>query len=317
MKKASFLFFLWWGIVSCGKIELPDTPDPSSPHTQVEIKDTLTLKEALNKEYHEMVAVKGYLVGYCSGTSLHTATIGLPPTPNSNFILASSPTPDAANDYFMIVGLNKSQTFHSDWNLYDHPQKLGSYLLVYGKLQPYFGIKGIKEPKKIAQLPLPKEKEKDTDPTTRNDTLSVSQLLSTEINRFVAVKGYIVGTVMGTHLRQAVFTPPTSSITNLLIADKATEKDLAKIAPIGLKNKSEERQALDLFKHPELLGKEIIVEGITSTYFHVTGIKQLVSYRIQLSDSTTIIDPKKTDSTHWVTPTISDSSALIRQGRSK
>lgn len=315
----------WWigcilvAFCACAKIEIPDNPLPGTSKNQIEISDTLTLAEALERSVGEEVAVKGYMVGYCRGTSLSSATSELPHSPNTNFILYPHlPTEgDTDTPPFMVVGLNQNNAFHADWNFHAHPEKLGAYVLVYGKLQPYFGGKGIKEPKLIRPLTPPKDKAVKPIEPTENDTLTVAQSLALDINQFITLRGYIVGTIAGMSLRQAVFGVPESLPTNLLLADSKEEKDITKVLPIALKKDSRERTELNLVARPDLLGKEILVQGITTTYFTIRGIKDLTYYRLLDASPKEPTDPTPTDTALIVTPTISDSSAIVRQGRSK
>lgn len=92
------------------------------------------------------------------------------------------------------------------------------------------------------------------------------------------VRGYIVGYVYGTEMSDAVFDVSelqgkSFSNTNVLIAEQAGETDYHRCLPIELPNKSQIRKALDLKKHPELVGTEVAVKGQVEKYFSVAGLK--------------------------------------------
>lgn len=304
------------GMMACSKIDL--TEEPTVPNTStVVVKDTLTVSMLADKDIGEMVGVKGYLVGYCMGTSLKAASNEIPEEANTNFLLSDTPTLEGATT-LTAVGLNKSNVFHEAWNLAKNPERLGKYLFVYGKLQTYFGIKGIRDPKKIELLPFPlsePQEHEDSTSISKNDTITPLQFLALEINQFVTLRGYIVGTLGGSLLSSAVVGKAKKPATNLLLATTPTETDVAKMVPVRLKDKSEERIVLDLYAHPNLLGQRLTVSGVVTTYFGVNGITNIVSYRLDTLSKATPIDPVPSDSTRppqpQNPPTISDSTAVI------
>lgn len=327
MRTLCYLFLLC-GIMACNKIEFPDTPiEPNT--SDIVVKDTLTVAMLATRAEGAMVGVKGYLVGYCTGTTLSSMTEELPVEANTNFLLADAPTLEEA-EVLASVGLNKSNAFHASWNLLQAPERLGKYVLVYGKLQTYFGVKGIRDPKKIELLPTPKPAEqtptdtpsvpKDTTSTPAVEVLTPQDFLALDINIYATVKGYIVGTIEGTSWKTALLGIPTTSTTNLLLAGTPTETDLTKMVPISLNSKSEERTVLNLKERPGLLGKGLTVSGIVATYFGVNGIKRIVNYRL---DSIATPPPVKPDPIHPHIgdstknpqpphrPTISDSTAIM------
>lgn len=101
--------------------------------------------------------------------------------------------------------------------------------------------------------------------------LNVATAITKSGNAYV--KGFIVGFVNGTKLEEgARFEVPTAAETEILIADKADEKEVAKVMPVQLPSGAI-RNALELFANPSNLGKEVILYGSIETYFSVPGLK--------------------------------------------
>lgn len=94
------------------------------------------------------------------------------------------------------------------------------------------------------------------------------------------VKGYIVGYVTGMSINaeSAIFgTDGEVANTNILLADKADEKDYTKCLIIQLPA-GNIRTALNLADHPENLGKETILMGSLEKYFGTYGLKSVSEY---------------------------------------
>ena len=95
----------------------------------------------------------------------------------------------------------------------------------------------------------------------------------------VFVKGYIVGFIPGKDRNEAKFTAEgCETETNLLIADKADETNIANCMPIQLP-KGNIRAGLNLNQNKDLYKKEIKLYGDIETYFTITGLKN-VSYAL-------------------------------------
>lgn len=88
------------------------------------------------------------------------------------------------------------------------------------------------------------------------------------------VKGFIVGWVDGQKIAEgATFTTPASSASNILLADKPDEKNVANCIPVQLVAQSAIRAAVNLKDNPQNLGKSLKLEGALEKYFGVAGVK--------------------------------------------
>ena len=109
--------------------------------------------------------------------------------------------------------------------------------------------------------------------------LTVSEALATPTSDTEKsyVKGYIVGFVDGQKLEDgAKFTADGCEIeSNILIADNANEKDVAKCIPVQLPASTKHRTSLNLKANPGIIGKEVVLGGYVQTYFGVNGLKSL------------------------------------------
>ncbi|MFA6820188.1 MAG: DUF6359 domain-containing protein [Bacteroidaceae bacterium] len=98
------------------------------------------------------------------------------------------------------------------------------------------------------------------------------------------VRGYIVGCISGTSLSGALFEPPFSSQSNLLIADDSDNVIVTKCFPVSLAAGTDYRKNLNLKDHPNLLHRKVAFQGYLQKYFRVVGMKKVFAYDI-LSDS--------------------------------
>ena len=95
----------------------------------------------------EWVCVAGYVVGYCSGTTLSSAVFGIPEeTPNTNMLLADTPDETRTDHLLPVLLSTGTKGFRGEWNLYDNPDVLGAFVGVGGFLTSYFRTTGIKSP---------------------------------------------------------------------------------------------------------------------------------------------------------------------------
>lgn len=103
---------------------------------------------ALNLDgiYGHPLAVRGYIVGYVSGSRLSSAKFGLPETVNTNLLLADSPDEADPARCFPVFLQQKigGLPFREMINLRDHPEYLGRRVEVGGWIETYFGVNGIK-----------------------------------------------------------------------------------------------------------------------------------------------------------------------------
>lgn len=156
----------------------------------------------------------------------------------------------------------------------------------------------------------PDDKHPDHPESTTEETITVSQLLELdkEQNHEVHVKGYIVGYVDGTTLKQARFLcPENRANTNLLLADKPDEQETSRCTAVFLETGDNEfRTALNLYDHPDFFHRQIIIHGLSQAYFGQTGIRKMLDYHW----------PFESDSPEEIRkPDLSDKTEYIPEGR--
>lgn len=125
----------------------------------------------------------------------------------------------------------------------------------------------------------------------KTDTYSVSEALalSTSESKYIRVRGYIVGHILN---RTYFFSiPEAKANTNFLIADQPYETREAYCMPIGLNKGDEFQPELNLLDHPEYFQRPIIIGGNTTSYFSKCGIRVVLTYQWDDSDSSTLLPP--------------------------
>ena len=89
----------------------------------------------------------------------------------------------------------------------------------------------------------------------------------------VWIEGYIVGFVDGMNYpNNAVFGTEGETLTNIIIAASADEKDTSKCLPVQLP-KGAIRDGLNVVANPTNLGKAVKLQGTLEPYFGKPGIK--------------------------------------------
>lgn len=147
------LAFITLSIVSCGKIELPESNKSEKTDsttttiidtTQTETSDTLTVSEVLSLGSGYPVVVPGYIVGYINGTTLSKAVFGVPTSDDiTNFLIADHPGETSVSNC-MPVSLNKSSAFHTELSIYLHPENYKRKVCLFGNTVTYFKTTGFK-----------------------------------------------------------------------------------------------------------------------------------------------------------------------------
>ncbi len=123
---------------------------------------------------------------------------------------------------------------------------------------------------------------------TYNNPYSVRNFVEvSEIAPFTHVKGFVVGCIEGTTLSSATFGLPGRATYNLLIADSLNERTPANCIPMKLTNYEGAshtetfRSLLNLFDHPEVLGRQILIRTPRrETYFGLPGIKAPADFEL-------------------------------------
>ncbi len=112
----------------------------------------------------------------------------------------------------------------------------------------------------------------DDEPIAEGDTLTVAQALRADSGSYVYVVGYYVGYIQNNKYYYGV--PSEASNANMLLADDPGETDNAKTFVVSLGAKTSiDRADLNLYDHPEYLGKRLGVEGQIETYYRKNGLK--------------------------------------------
>lgn len=108
-------------------------------------KDTVSVATALTYPIDTAVIVRGYIVGYVSGTSMKSAVFGIPPSKaNTNTLLADDPN---ETDHTLCLPvrlpLGTSLEVRENLNLYDHPENYKRPIVIYGWVKNYLRKTGI------------------------------------------------------------------------------------------------------------------------------------------------------------------------------
>ncbi len=98
------------------------------------------------------------------------------------------------------------------------------------------------------------------------------------------VEGYIVGYTKGSKNYQYEGPFTNNQNTNIAIADSVSERDATKILPVQLPSGAI-RSALNLFDHPENLGKKVQLTGTLKAYFAVPGLTDSSAYKFVDGDT--------------------------------
>lgn len=170
-----------------------------------------------------------------------------------------------------------------------------------------------KEPDKEESKPeLPNP---DDSTETEATYISATQVRALTTDTIAHVKGYIVGYIKDTHIKSAHFGLPDKENTNFLIADSPDVTDIDLCAPVILEKSGSyaTRDKLNLYAHPELLGRPILLLGRVEKYFSVRGIKRIFNFKLpeEQGGDTSPEDPED----HNDTPGIDHQPEYIENGR--
>ena len=93
------------------------------------------------------------------------------------------------------------------------------------------------------------------------------------------VEGYVVGYINGTTWKKAVIGNTDAVPSNIVLASKPDEADMARCFPVQLSQASVDqrnmREALNLKDNPDMLGKLVCLAGVLSYYMHTLGLTQV------------------------------------------
>ncbi len=145
MKRFPYIYIIGvFLLVCCQKIDLPEKNSGKILDDAEQIvADTLTVAECLKVKTDSTVFVRGFYVGYISGTSLTNATFGIPDEKdNTNLLLADNPF---ETDYKSCLPVAISQDLRNEIGLFSHPEFFRMPILIYGTIETYFQVNGIRD----------------------------------------------------------------------------------------------------------------------------------------------------------------------------
>ena len=229
--------------------------------------------------------VEGYIVGSAPGKSADTFTTEAGSTAsNTNIFIAATPS---ETDYTKCVPVQlPAGDVRTALSIQANPGNLGKKVKLYGSLEKYFGMPGVKT---VTEYELDGSSTGGDTPDTpaeadgsKEKPYSPSGVIALNNPGTKAwVKGYIVGSAPGKSAD--TFTTEagsTASNTNIFIADKATETDYTKCIPVQLPA-GDVRTALSIQANPGNLGKEVLLYGSLEKYFGIPGLKTVTEYELK------------------------------------
>lgn len=168
MKILNIAIALFATLIMCSCEKL-DTQQANSTATEEAVNDQASvyhISDFINGEVTENFAddngivikgvwLEGYIVGYISGTSIKSAVFSSGDK-KSNIILAENPMIKNASKCVPIqlsVSPNACNEVRNALNLSDNPKRLGTKVRVYGDIQKYMSVAGLKNVKKYVELP--------------------------------------------------------------------------------------------------------------------------------------------------------------------
>lgn len=108
------------------------------------------------------------------------------------------------------------------------------------------------------------------------------------------VTGYVVGFINGTTWKKTVFGMTDAVASNVVLAAKVDETDMARCFPVQLAQSpadmKEIREALNLKDNPDMLGKLVCLAGSLTYYMHTLGLTQ--TYNGYYDDGNPEVDPQ-------------------------
>lgn len=265
-----------------------------APYTVADIISGRFLENFENQDSIENVLnayVKGYIVGYVSGSTMSTAKFKVGDV-ETNILLA-----DYVNENdikcCIPVQLKKGTPARDALNLVDNPDVFGNKFLLCGTISPYMGVNGMKDvsweshiyvtEKEYKETTDDEKEDEDNSDDTSNKILSVSDIRRVEIGSLHWVEGYIVGYVPRgkNDITSMVFGIPngTNDDTNIIIADSINESDIEKCVAVQLSKKTEARDSLNLYNNPENLHRKVQIHGTIQLYMSQRGIGNVDAYK--------------------------------------
>ncbi len=263
----------------------PPTPsDGKGTGTKADPYDITKAIAVYNAGTVETAWIECYIVGSVPSQYYSDAIFGTESASASNVIVAASPS-ETSTDNCMPVQLPIGDVRNA-LSLQTNPGNLGKKVLLYGSIEKYFGVAGIKTVTEYAWVEGGDTPNPPTPPVTGdgNGSAESPYNISKAMSIFNAgttetawIEGYIVGTVPTQYYSDAVFGTENASNTNVLLAASASETDPANCMPVQLPT-GDVRTALSLQTNPGNLGKHVRLYGSIEKYYGVAGIKTVTEY---------------------------------------
>jgi hypothetical protein len=263
----------------------------ASPYSVEEAMDNYSDGAASN------VWIKGYIVGNVDGEGMSISSeskFEAPYTVASNILIAAD---KGETDYSKCIPVQlPAGAVRTGLNLVDNAANDSKEVLLYGSLEKYFGVAGIKSTSYY-------ELEGGTTGGTKpggstetgngNGTESSPYDVAAAKGKFVDgvavnvwLQAYIVGVVDDgagggmTISSQSKFAAPYTNKANVLVADNASETDYSKCIPVQLPAGAM-RDGLNLVDNGSNQGKKVKIYGSLEKYFGVAGLKTPSYYELE------------------------------------
>ncbi len=221
------------------------------------------------------------------------------PILDNTLVIGMSPdTKDLA--HCLVVELPQGSPLQEYGNLVSHPENYQKRIDIRGLLTQVMGTYGVAENNgAVGSWKIEGVVVSDGSIAAGNGTketpYNVSQVQSGAATGTTWVKGYIVGWVDGMNLSEgAKFEVPSTSASNILLANTADCKDVSLCIPVQLVGGSDVRTAVNLMDHPENLGKMLSINGSIEKYFGATGVKAPTEYVLEGQDTPVPPTPAET-----------------------
>lgn len=246
----------------------------------------------------------GYIVGAIAPgvqTVSSNADIQFSSTPDldNTIVIASDPE---CSDWAkcMVISLPQGSKLRTYGNLADNEGNYkkqiwikGNFGTEYGDMAAIVGNSGASGTFRIDGVEIPGGDESGDDVTdgegSKEKPYTVTQAIALNNPGTTSwIQGYIVGWVDGADITSGShFEVPSTSASNVLIADTPTETDYKKCIPVQLVSGTEIRSKVNLKDNSGNLGKFLKIEGQLVKYFGVPGLKSPTAYDLSDGSSET------------------------------
>ncbi len=241
------------------------------------------------------VWTSGYIVGAVApgvSTVSGNTDIQFTDSPELDNTLVIAQNPDCTDwTKCIVISLPQNSALRKYGNLADNKGNYKKEFAILGNFGKQLGTWGITGNNGSAQtfriegVTIPDEPGPDTPGEgdgTEAKPYTVAQAIALGNPGSAAwVKGYIVGWVEGADIAAGShFSTPSSSASNVLIADNQGETNYKNCMPVQLVAGTDIRAAVNLMDNPANLGKELSISGDLAKYFNQPGIKAPTSFKL-------------------------------------